>query len=389
MERLYEQMRRQLAYAPQDFRRYMYDRINWDNRMFGLVGPRGAGKTTLFLQRIKNAHDLSDTLYCSADDLYFTSHTLFDTAESFSKEGGMYLFIDEVHKYPGWSRELKLMYDAFPQLHVYFNGSSILDIEKGEADLSRRAPRYLMQGLSFREYLAIRHGIELPVFTLEDVLAHRAETPLLMQPLPYFHDYLQSGYYPFGADVDFPTELEQVISRTLEVDIPLFAGMTAATGRKLKKLLSVVSTLVPFKPNMSSLAKQLQVSRNVIEEYLLYLEKAGMIAQLRSGAGGLGALGKAEKVYLDNPNILYCLGGSGSDSGTVRETFFLNQTRVGHDVVASPVSDFRIGDFTFEVGGKNKGQSQVADVEGAYIVKDDIEYGYGNVIPLWTFGMMY
>ena len=301
----------------------------------------------------------------------------------------MYLFIDEVHKYPGWSRELKLMYDAFPQLHVYFTGSSILDIEKGEADLSRRAPRYLMQGLSFREYLAIRHGIELPVFTLEDVLAHRAETPLLMQPLPYFHDYLQSGYYPFGTDVDFPTELEQVISRTLEVDIPLFAGMTAATGRKLKKLLSVVSTLVPFKPNMSSLAKQLQVSRNVIEEYLLYLEKAGMIAQLRSGAGGLGALGKAEKVYLDNPNILYCLGGSGSDSGTVRETFFLNQTRVGHDVVASPVSDFRIGDFTFEVGGKNKGQSQVAGVEGAYIVKDDIEYGYGNVIPLWTFGMMY
>lgn len=367
----------------------MYDHINWNNRMLGPVGPRGAGKTTLFLQRIKNAHDLSDTLYCSADDLYFTTHTLFDTAESFSKAGGMYLFIDEVHKYPGWSRELKLMYDAFPHLHVYFTGSSILNIEKGEADLSRRAPRYLMQGLSFREHLAIRHGIELPVFTLEDVLAHRAETPLLMQPLPYFHDYLQSGYYPFGADVDFPTELEQVISRTLEVDIPLFAGMTAATGRKLKKLLSVVRTLAPIKPNMSSLAKQLQVSRNVIEEYLLYLEKAGMIAQLRSGAGGLGALGKAEKVYLDNPNILYCLGGSGSDSGTVRETFFLNQARVGHDVVASPVSDFRIGNLTFEIGGKNKGQSQVAGVEDAFAVKDDIEYGYDNVIPLWAFGMMY
>lgn len=178
-----------------------------------------------------------------------------------------------------------------------------------------------------------------------------------MQPLPYFHDYLRSGYYPFGADVDFPTKLKQVISRTLEVDIPLFAGMTAATGRKLKKLLSVVSTLVPFKPNMSSMAKQLQVSRNVIEEYLLHLEKAGMIAQLRRGAGGLSALGKAKKVYLDNPNILYCLGGSGSDSETARETFFLNQARVGHDVVASPVSDFRIGDFTFEVGGKNKGHS--------------------------------
>lgn len=389
MERLYEQMRRQLAYVPQDFRRYMYDRINWDNRMLGLVGPRGVGKTTLFLQRIKNAHGLSNTLYFSADDLYFTAHTLFDTAEAFCKTGGTYLFIDEVHKYPGWSRELKLMYDAFPQLHVYFTGSSILDIEKGEADLSRRAPRCLMQGLSFREYLAIRHGIELPVLTLEDVLAHKAETPLLMQPLPYFHDYLQSGYYPFGADADFPTELEQVISRTLEVDIPLFAGMTAATGRKLKKLLAVISTLVPFKPNMSSLAKQLQVSRNVVEEYLMYLEKAGMIAQLRNGAGGLGALGKAEKVYLDNPNILHCLGGSETDSGTVRETFFLNQARVGHDVVASPVSDFCVDGITFEVGGKSKGQSQVAGIENAFVVKDDIEYGYGNVIPLWAFGMMY
>lgn len=389
MERLYEQMRRQLAYAPQGFRRYMYDRVNWDNRMLGLVGPRGVGKTTLFLQRIKNAHDLSDTLYFSADDLYFTAHTLFDTAEAFCKAGGTYLFIDEVHKYPGWPRELKLMYDAFPQLHVYFAGSSILDTEKGEADLSRRAPRYLMQGLSFREYLAIRHGIELPALTLDDVLAHKAEIPSLMQLLPYFHDYLQSGYYPFGADIDFPTELEQVISRTLEVDIPLFAGMTAATGRKLKKLLVVISTLVPFKPNMSSLAKQLQVSRNVIEEYLMYLEKAGMIAQLRSGAGGLGALGKAEKVYLDNPNILYCLGGSETDSGTVRETFFLNQARVGHDVVASPVSDFCIDGITFEVGGKGKGQSQVAGIENAFVVKDDIEYGYGNVIPLWAFGMMY
>ena len=389
MEQLHEFMQRQLNGVESTFHRYAYSLINWENRMLGLVGPRGVGKTTLFLQRIKEHHSLADTLYVSADHMYFANHSLYGVAEEFCKQGGRFLFIDEVHKYEQWSRELKMMFDSLPDLHVYFTGSSVLDIEKGEADLSRRAPKYEMQGLSFREYLAIRHGIEVPVFTLEEVVGQRAHIAGVEHPLPLFKDYLKRGYYPFGADVDFPIELGQVITRTLETDIPQFAGMTAATGRKLKQLMAVVSTLAPFKPNMVSLGSQIRVSRNNVEDYLGYMEKAGMIAQLRTGASGLGALGKAEKVYLDNTNILYNLSEGREDVGTVRETFFFNQMRVNHAVTASRVSDFQIDGVTFEVGGKSKDSSQIRGVDDGYVVKDDIEFGYGNVVPLWAFGLTY
>ena len=391
MNQLYEYMARQLEGVTSSFRRYVYDSIDWDSHMLGLVGPRGVGKTTLFLQRVKEAHSSREALYVSADHLYFSTHTLYDVAEQLYKGGGTRLFIDEVHKYPGWSRELKMMYDSLPSLHVYFTGSSVLDIEKGEADLSRRAPKYEMQGLSFREYLAIRHGIEAPLLSFEDILegVGPAVLPDVEHPLPLFRDYLRCGYYPFGADPAFEIELAQVITRTLEVDIPQYAGMTASTGRKLKKLMAVVSTLAPFKPNMVSLGSQIQVSRNNVEDYLLYMEKAGMIAQLRTGASGLGALGKPEKVYLDNTNILYNLSDGHEDVGSVRETFFLNQMRVRHPVTASRISDFQIGDATFEVGGRTKGRDQLKGAQKGYVVRDDVEYGYGIVVPLWACGLTY
>lgn len=389
MERLYEFMQRQLASTTSEFYRYLYPSIAWENRMLGIVGPRGVGKTTLLLQHIKQNHSLDDTLYLSADHMYFANHSLFDTAETFYKDGGCFLYIDEVHKYPSWSRELKAMYDSFPDMHVYFTGSSILDIEKGEADLSRRAPKYFMQGLSFREFLAIRHDISVPVFTLEEILDHKASIPGIKHPLPYFEDYLQAGYYPFGSDVDFSIELEQVIGRTLEIDIPQFAGMSTATGRKLKELMAIVSTLAPFKPNMTKLGSQIQASRNNVEDYLGYMEKAGMIAQLRTGARGMGALGKTVKVYLDNTNILYNLSAGNEDAGTVRETFFFNQMRVNHMVTASAFSDFCINNITFEIGGRTKGQAQLQASERGYVVKDRIEFGHGNIVPLWAFGLNY
>lgn len=388
METLYEYMQNQLASTKTSFKRYQYDRINWDNRMLALVGPRGVGKTTLFLQRIHEAHADGGALYVSADHLYFTTRTLLEVADSFCKRGGTHLFIDEVHKYPGWSRELKNIYDAYPDLHIYFSGSSVLDIEKGEADLSRRAPRYLMQGLSFREFLKICHGIDAPLLSLEQILGNEASIPGVKHPLPLFEEYLRRGYYPFGSDADFDVELRQVIMRTLEQDIPAYAQMTVATGRKLLKLMVVVSELVPFKPNMSGLSKRIQASRNNVEDYLVYMEKVGMIALLRSGASGLGALGKVEKVYLDNPNILYNLCDN-CDVGTVRETFFFNQMRVNQLVTSSEASDFEIGGRTFEVGGPGKGQSQIRDVAEGYVVRDGIEHGYGNVIPLWAFGLNY
>ena len=389
MDQLFEYMRRQLGFAPRSFTRYAYERINWDGRMLGIVGPRGVGKTTLLLQRIAREHSLDDTLYVSADQFYFAAHSLYEAAETFNKHGGLNLFIDEVHKYPGWSRELKMMYDSLPDLNVRFTGSSVLDITEGEADLSRRAPLYHMQGLSFREYLEICHGIEAPVLSLEDILANKAQLPGVAHPLPLFEDYLVRGYYPFGSDAGFATELEQVIRQTLEVDIPQYARMTVATSRKLAKLLSLVSTLSPFKPNMSSLAGQIEVSRNSLGDYIGYMEKAGLVAQLRDGTGGLGSLGKVEKLYLDNTNIMRVLGGAQVNAGSMRETFFFNQMRVNHHVTSSAISDFQIGDITFEIGGKGKGTGQLKGAKRGYVAADDIEYGHGSTVPLWAFGLNY
>lgn len=389
MEKLYETFRKLLKATNIDFIRYKYDEIKWNNRMLGLVGPRGVGKTTLFLQYIKKNLDMKDTLYVSADNLYFSNHTLLELGDTFNKQGGIHLFIDEIHKYANWSQELKQLYDSYPDMQIFFTGSSVLDIYRGIADLSRRAPIYEMQGLSFREYLQMTHGITVPAYTLEDILSHKAEIPDVAHPLPLFSEYLHSGYYPFGKDVDFTMELEQVITQTMETDIPLYANMNVSTGRKLKQLLMIVAQSVPFKPILQKLADLTGISRNSIADYLYYIERAGMIMQLRDETGGIRSLGKVEKLYLDNPNLIYVLSESGANVGNVRETFFYNQMRVRQEVIASRVADFQIDNLTFEVGGKNKGQKQIADIPNAYVVKDDIEYGYGNVIPLWSFGLNY
>jgi predicted AAA+ superfamily ATPase len=389
METLYELSRKVLDETDTAFVRYLHDTINWKNRMIGLTGPRGVGKTTLILQHIKMNLPPAETLYVTAEDFYFLDNRLTSLAADFAKHGGKYLFIDEIHKYEGWSKELKLIYDYHPELQVVFTGSSVLDIKRGEADLSRRARMYHLQGLSFREYLHLFHNISVPVATLGDVLEHRVELPRGVLPLPLFADYLKQGYYPFARNEDFEYKLQQVINQTMEVDIPYYANMNVSTGRKLKQLLSIISKSVPFKPNMTTIAATLASSRNNIADYLVYIEEAGMIAQLRDATGGIRGLGKVDKVYLDNTNLIYALAAAAPDKGNIRETFFLNQLRLAHEVISSPVSDFRIDDMTFEVGGRNKGKKQIADIPAGYIVKDDIEIGFRNTIPLWQFGLMY
>ena len=382
-------MEGQLEQTSSFFHRYLYDRVSWDARMFGIVGPRGVGKSTMILQYIKEHRADRRMLYVSADHVYFTTHTLVETADEFAREGGGQLFIDEIHKYEHWSQELKQIYDTHPDLKVMFTGSSVLDIYKGAADLSRRAAVFLMQGLSFREFLLLFKGIEVPVYTLEEILTNRARIPGVLHPLPLLHEFLQRGYYPFASDVNYEMELRQVINQTMEVDIPQYANMSASTGRKLKKLLAVIAQSVPFKPVMDSLATAIGVSRNVLPDYFLYMEKAGMIGQLRDDTGGIRGIGKVEKVYLDNTSLAYLLGGTATDIGNIRETFFYNQVRVDHDVISSRISDFEIDGRTFEVGGRKKGKKQIIDAREGYIVKDDIEFGVGNTIPLWAFGLLY
>ncbi|MBR2147474.1 MAG: AAA family ATPase [Muribaculaceae bacterium] len=381
-------MEGQLQQTTSTFHRYMYDQVSWHSRMFGLVGPRGIGKSTMILQYIKENRESNRMFYVSADHMYFSSHSLIDLVDEFSKEGGGQIFIDEIHKYENWSRELKQIYDTHHDVKVVFTGSSVLDIYKGQADLSRRAPIFMMQGMSFREYLMLFHQIEVPVYTLSDILEHRA-TLSVIHPLPLFRDYLKRGYYPFSNESDFELKLGQVINQTMEVDIPIYANMNASTGRKLKKLLAVIARSVPFKPVMDSIASVVGVSRNVLPDYFLFMEQAGVIGQLRDDTGGIRGVGKVEKVYLDNTNLAYLLGADSTDLGNIRETFFYNQMRVVTDVINSRISDFEINGKTFELGGKKKGKKQIADAVEGYVVKDDIEFGSGNTIPLWAFGLAY
>lgn len=389
MEQLFEYFKRKLHDTPTELIRYKYEEIEWGGHAFGLVGPRGVGKSTMLLQHIKTQLEIKNTLYVSADHLYFTSHTLVDLADRFYKMGGKHLFIDEIHKYDGWSAEVKQIFDSYSDLQLVISGSSILEITKGMADLSRRVPIYEMQGLSFREYLHLFHGIKMDVVNMEKLLHHEYEIPGIDHPLPLFHDYLRRGYYPFGSDAAYDIELMQVVVQTMESDIPIYLNTNVSVGRKLKQLLMVVAESVPFKPVMQKLADVTGINRNYIQDYLMYMERAGMIAQLRDAVGGIRGLGKTEKIYLDNTNLIYVLAPKRADIGNIRETFFMNQMRIAGDVMCSPVSDFLVDGMTFEIGGRKKGQKQISEVNNGYVVKDDIETGYANVLPLWAFGLLY
>lgn len=388
-ESLYAYMRLQLELTCSDFHRYLYNDVNWNARMVAITGARGVGKSTMVLQYLKTQISDCKVLYISADHTFFTTHTLVEVADDFSKEAGSLLVIDEVHKYPDWSRELKQIYDTHPDMKVIFTGSSVLDIIDGVADLSRRVLHYTMYGLSFREYLGLFHHISVPKYSLEEILDGKAHIEGMLHPLPAFREYLSEGYYPFAIEGDFPLRMQNVITKTIESDIAQYAGLRATTAKKLKKMLAVISGLAPYKPNADNLALEIGISRNSVQDYLSLLERAQLIGQLRDDTGGIRGLGKVEKVYIDNPSLMRVLSGGKTDVGNMRETFFYNQMRVKNDVISSRQSDFKIEKYTFEVGGRKKGKKQIEDIPDSFIVKDDIEFAQGNVIPLWAFGLNY
>jgi len=389
MDRLIAQFRALIEKTDTRLVRYLHSKINWENRIIAIMGARGVGKTTLLLQHIKLNCTIQKSLYVSADDFYFSSNTLFDLATQFQLNGGKFLFIDEIHKYSNWSKEIKMMYDNLPQLNIIITGSSILDLYKGTDDLSRRVIRYNLKGLSFREYLNLVHNFEIQPYTFDQILKNEVVLKDIEFPLMHFKNYLKNGYYPFFNEPDYEIRLNNILNMTIETDIPMYAKMNIGTALKMKQLLSIIAKSVPFKPNFTKIAELVGVHRNQIVEFLHYFEKAGIILQLRDKTEGIRSMGKVEKIFLDNPNLMYAIGSNATEIGNVRETFFFNQMNLEHIVFTHSNADFQIDDAIFEVGGKNKSKKQIAGLSESYLVKDDIVFGYQNTIPLWHFGMSY
>ena len=391
MEVLLQSFRMRLDLTPTAYVRSFHDTINWNNRLIGILGQKGVGKSTMILQHIKMYDDISESLYVQADDFYFADHRIYDLALAFFQRGGKKLYIDEIHKYSGWNTEIKMIYDQLPLLKLVYSGSSVLDLKKGaKADLSRRTIEYFMPILSFREYLNISKAWNLKTASLDEILSGHIDFPYgEHRPIKYYKEYLQRGCYPYFSEEDFIIKLKQAVIATVEDDIPKYAEMTVAASVKLKKLMFMLAQSVPYKPNYTTLARDLDLSRNTLPDYIDYLEKSGLFNALREKSTGDGLLQKPEKLYLDNSNIIYALGLDKSDDGTIRETMFLSWTRQMYAVYSSKISDFEIDGITFEVGGRNKTGRQIKSAERGFVVKDDIEYAVGNTIPIWMFGFLY
>lgn len=395
MQRLIGHYTRLLANTKLTKKRYLFYQIDWKNRLIGITGSRGTGKTTLLLQHIKQEKMENTSLYVSLDNLYFAQNTLSDLAHEFYLSGGTHLFLDEVHRYSNWAVEIKNLYDSYPDLHIVFTGSSILEIYKAQADLSRRSIMYSLTGLSFREFLSFEDIVELPVYPLELLLSdHTAmASDIITQTkvLPAFRNYLQYGYYPFykeGIEVYYD-RIESIINVILENDLPAIVTLQHATLVKIKRLLTHIASLVPYTPNINDLSGIIETDRKSLLSYLQYLDRAKLLLQLHSDTKRLAELAKPTKLYVDNTNLLFALSKN-TQSGTLRETFFANQLSHSHELTIPTAGDFLIDNtYLFEVGGKGKTFKQIRNVENSFVAYDDMEIGLGNKIPLWLLGLLY
>lgn len=401
MEKLFQYQASLLQKTTNDFNRYLFNEVQWNERFVAIKGLRGVGKTTLLLQHLKyNLKDSSKHLYVTLDHPYFYTHTLYDLAQQFYQLGGKTLLVDEVHKLQDWSRQIKIIYDGLPDLQVIFTSSSALDLYRGEADLSRRVLSYELAGLSFREYLLFFHQIQYPKIDLADLLAnhvdHANRILSLFRPLALFPDYLKRGYFPFSKNLSqqsFEVRLIQTVDVTLSEDLAYINDYSSEHIFKIKKLLGILAESVPFTANISSIADKLGIGRNTIKNYLYALEKGGLLHFLNREGKGVSLLQKPDKIYLENTNLAYVLKLS-PDLGTLRETFVLNQLlNYSNEVYLPKEGDISVKNgvkyMTFEIGGKAKSSKQIQNLENAFIIADDIEVGYMNKIPLYLFGFLY
>ena len=389
MDELYTIYKELLQNTGTKFNRTLLHSINWESRLIGITGARGVGKTTMLLQHIKQSGIEKGSLYLSADNILVSGIGLFKMAGTFYRLGGKHLIIDEIHKYSNWSGEIKNIYDSFANLKVILTGSSILDLYHGYGDLSRRLISYQLPGLSFREYLLFEENINLKPTIINDIINQKTDFNI-SKPLMHFKNYLNKGYYPFYKEGDFNSRLSSAINSVLETDIPKYLDLKVSTIEKLKQLMQIIAESSPFKPNISKIAEMLNVSRNALPNYLSYLERAQLIKMLSGQTKGVRALGKTDKVYLDNTNLMDALSHSNYNIGNARETFFVNQLSQNANIKLHDKGDFIIDEkYIFEIAGKSKTKKQIKGLKNPFIVKDDIEYGHGNIIPLWHFGMLY
>ena len=370
--------------------------IRWNWRLNGITGARGTGKTTRMLQQAhiwqKEGHKV---LYATLDDFYFSTQRPFDMAKEFSQVNGKFLLLDEVYKYPEWSTELKNIYDLLPELNVIFSGSYVLQIHEQDADFSRRALMYKMPGLSFREYLQLSHGIIVEKIKLEALLqTHENWTQQIIRqfrPLALWPDYLVQGYFPFFIEKerDYMLTLEQILKYVIEVDFQFINGYQPGYGKKLQAILRILSMAPPFAPNISKMAEQVGITRNTMVNYLHYLHQALLTNNIYHSGNSISHLQKPDKVLLSNPNLYYLLGGAKADKGSIRESAFASMVNPLHELYIHKQSDYTIEAYIFEIGGRHKRINQITGLENAFIVKDDVETGAGNIIPLWAFGFLY
>jgi len=398
MDDLFDFFYKELRKTDLAFYRYLIDEIDWEERLSAITGARGTGKTTMILQHIKKTFGNSpkEALYVSADNIWFSGNGLFELANNFEKQGGKYLFIDEVHKYENWSQEIKNIYDSFSNLKVVITGSSMLQIFKGNADLSRRAVHYVLRGMSFREFLKFDQNLKFEKISLDDILQKHIEIAGhindKIRPLPLLNNYLKYGYYPYYNSNKrfYHSKLANTVNLVLEVDLPAVETIEIYSIRKIKKLLWIISQSVPFTPKITELAHYLEVSRNSLLNYLTILERGALINLLQSSTKGISSLAKPEKIYLNNTNQIFAFESNKPDIGNLRETFFLNQLQAASEVTSAHKADFTVDNqYVFEVGGKNKGHEQIVGLQNAYLALDNLEYGNGNKIPLWLFGFLY
>ncbi|MCF6239928.1 MAG: AAA family ATPase [Bacteroidales bacterium] len=398
METLFNYSSLRLNKTSLNFNRYLLDEAKWGDKLIGIRGARGVGKTTLMLQRLKAEYGNSGrAIYVSLDNFYFTKHRLFEFAENFHLNGGEAIFIDEVHRYPNWSTEIKNLYDLYDDLKIVFSGSSALRMYKTDGDLSRRAAIYSLQELSFREYLELAEKKKFKTHSLEDILKNHIEIASeiikKIKIIPLFKKYLKVGAYPFFKETkgQFYDRIISVINTLIENDLQIIEGISYQTAYKLRQLVAVLADSVPFKINIAELSRKINMSRDMLLELLHSLDRANLIKALHREGSAMGYFTKPAKIYLNNTALLYALSTKKENmEGTVRETFFMNQLSKDHKIKIAKSGDFLIDEkYIFEVGGRKKGFSQIAGIKNSFIAADDIEIGFGNKIPLWLFGFMY